>query len=321
MALITTRETAGTGATVKGSELRWDEVDYNFINVNTEVVGITSYFTTAKLKPANGGTGVANGTNNTVTFTGNYTLGVTLTNNTDVTFPTSGTLINSADTAAKATILATTRAIYGNNFDGSAALTGIIASTYGGTGNAYTKFTGPTTAEKTFTLPDASATLARTDAAQTFTGIQTVTSVTLPTNGQILLTVPTSDGHATGHTINLFNSGYTSSAVGDLVYLDSASTWQKCDANTLLLYNGLLGIALEVKASGNALLVALPGSIVYASGFPGMTIGLPLYMSESVGAITHTPPATADDAVRVIGWAVHADKIFFNPSADYVTVV
>jgi len=39
-----------------------------------------------------GGTGVANGANNTITFTGNYTLGLTLTNNTSVTLPTSGTL-------------------------------------------------------------------------------------------------------------------------------------------------------------------------------------------------------------------------------------
>lgn len=39
-----------------------------------------------------GGTGVANGSNNTITFTGNYTLGLTLSGNTSVTLPTSGTL-------------------------------------------------------------------------------------------------------------------------------------------------------------------------------------------------------------------------------------
>ncbi len=35
----------------------------------------------------------------------------------------------------------------------------IITSGYGGTGNGFTKFSGPTTSEKTFTLPDASSTL------------------------------------------------------------------------------------------------------------------------------------------------------------------
>ena len=57
MALLTTRDTAGTGATVKGSELTWNELDYNFINLNTEVVLTTSYYVTGVLKVANGGTG------------------------------------------------------------------------------------------------------------------------------------------------------------------------------------------------------------------------------------------------------------------------
>ena len=61
--------------------------------------------------------------------------------------------------AGTATALQTPRAIYGNNFDGTAALTQVIASTYGGTGNGFAKFTGPTTSEKTFTLPNSSETL------------------------------------------------------------------------------------------------------------------------------------------------------------------
>lgn len=71
--------------------------------------------------------------------------------------------------ATTSTTLATTRAIYGNNFDGSAALTQIIASTYGGTGNGFTKFSGPTTSEKTFTLPNANGTLATLAGTEAFT--------------------------------------------------------------------------------------------------------------------------------------------------------
>lgn len=63
------------------------------------------------------------------------------------------------NTTGSAATLTTPRAIYGNNFDGSADLTQIIASTYGGTGNGFAKFSGPTTTEKTFTLPNASATI------------------------------------------------------------------------------------------------------------------------------------------------------------------
>jgi hypothetical protein len=42
---------------------------------------------------------------------------------------------------------------------GTFTLGGLLVSANGGTGNGFAKFTGPTTAEKTFTLPDANATL------------------------------------------------------------------------------------------------------------------------------------------------------------------
>lgn len=86
--------------------------------------------------------------------------------------PLSGVATNLTGTAAgltagSASVLATTRAIYGNNFDGSAALTQIIGSGFGGTGNGFTKFTGPATAEKTFTLPNATSTILTSNAAVT----------------------------------------------------------------------------------------------------------------------------------------------------------
>lgn len=131
--------------------------------------------------------------------------------------------------------------------------------------------------------------------------------------------VPTVDGTATGPVTSAFVSGYTSSAIGDLVILDSSGKWQKTDANTASIYNGLLGIALAVAATDAALKVALPGSIVYATGFPTMTIGAAMFMSETAGVITATAPTTTDAATRLIGYAIHADKIFFFPSNDWIT--
>jgi hypothetical protein len=94
------------------------------------------------------------------------------------TFPT----FNQNTTGSAAT-LTTPRGIYGNNFDGSAALTQVIASTYGGTGNGFTKFSGPATTEKTFTLPNASAAILTDNAAVTVaqggTGAATLTGLLL----------------------------------------------------------------------------------------------------------------------------------------------
>jgi hypothetical protein len=74
----------------------------------------------------------------------------TLTNLT-VTNPIAGSITGSAAT------LTTARNIYGNSFDGSANVTGVIAANFGGTGNGFTKFTGASGSEKTYTLPNADA--------------------------------------------------------------------------------------------------------------------------------------------------------------------
>jgi len=103
--------------------------------------------------------------------------------------PQSGNLANctfptlNQNTTGSAATLTTPRAIYGNNFNGSAALTQIIASTYGGTGNGFTKFTGPSSTEKTFTLPNATSTLAALHINQTWTGAQSFNSTKLVLNG------------------------------------------------------------------------------------------------------------------------------------------
>jgi hypothetical protein len=102
-------------------------------------------------------------------------------------------LSGNATSATSAAALTTPRAIYGNSFDGSAALTQIIASTYGGTGNGFTKFSGATASEKTYTLPDATCTLLTTNT--TVTVAQGGTAQTSYTNGQLLI------GNTTGNTL------------------------------------------------------------------------------------------------------------------------
>jgi hypothetical protein len=79
-----------------------------FYKDNSNVVQViatkASAAITLPVSAANGGTGVSNGANNTITFTGNYTLGLTLTANTALTLPTSGTLVNTGKSIAMAMI-------------------------------------------------------------------------------------------------------------------------------------------------------------------------------------------------------------------------
>lgn len=90
-----------------------------------------------------------------------------------------GSTLNSTVTASSLTSLGT---ISTGVWNGT-----IITSAYGGTGNGFTKFTGPTTSEKTFTLPNASATILTDGSAVTVaqggTGVTSTTAYAVLTGG------------------------------------------------------------------------------------------------------------------------------------------
>jgi len=152
----------------------------------------------------------------------------------------------------------------------------------------------------------------------TFTTLVTLPARTvLPAAAQIDIILPTADHTATGEVTSSFQSGYSSTTIGDLVYLDSAAKWQKADKGTsAATYSGWLGITLEIKAANNAVKVLLKGYI-YESALPTLTVGSPVYMDDA-GAMIVAQPAVADHAVRVVGFGVNADIMYFNPSPDYV---
>ena len=139
-------------------------------------------------------------------------------------------------------------------------------------------------------------------------------------DGALSLNGAPADHTANGPQTTTFNAGYTTTQ-SDLVYLDSNSKWLEADADaTGVKSTSLLGIALEVKDDGEALNVALPGSFIQDASVYGFTPGVPLYMDTTDGGITATKPTGSGDTVRTVGYAVHADMIFFNPSSDYVTL-
>ena len=130
---------------------------------------------------------------------------------------------------------------------------------------------------------------------------------------------PDSDHTVNGPQTNTFASGY-GSAIGDLVYLGNDGEWYEAQANATARSINLLGVALETKADGEAMNVALPGSFVRDNSAFEFTPGVPLYVSGTLGVITATKPTSSGDVVRTVGFAVHADMIYFNPSSDYVTL-
>ena len=201
--------------------------------------------------------------------------------------------LNQSTTGSAAT-LTTPRAIYGNNFDGSAALTQVIASTYGGTGNGFTKFTGATTAEKTYTLPDASSTIVVQGGALGTPSSGTVTNLTgtasININGTVGATTASSGAFTT-----LSATGVTTLQAGT-VSLPAITTTG--DTNTGIFFPAADQVAIStggtqravVDASGN-LLVGTTSSNGKTTITTSTTSQRTLYVSQTAATSNESTPA------------------------------
>ena len=191
----------------------------------------------------------------TLAPSGNYSLSVV--GNTIISGTNSGDQTDISGNAATATALKTARAIYGNNFDGTAPLTGIIASTYGGTGNGFFKVAGPAGTEKTFTFPNASATVLTSD-----------TPVTVAQGG----------------------TGITSGTKGGITYFsDTAAIGSSglLDLNNIVLGGGVASSPFAVNG------ISTDGTSLLRLGESGISAGSLRFDNATSGKITIAPPTGA----------------------------
>jgi hypothetical protein len=76
---------------------------------------------------------------------------------------------------------------------------------------------------------------------------------------------------------------------------------------------------LAAAADGDATKMLLWGLVRADAAFPTLTVGAPVYVSETAGDIVVTQPTTTDVVIRVIGFGWTADELFFNPNGPYFT--
>ena len=137
-------------------------------------------------------------------------------------------------------------------------------------------------------------------------------------SGLTLDATPDTDHTANGPQTNTVAAGYTTTLM-DLVYLGSGGKWLEAQATATARSISLLGIALEVKNDTQAMNVALPGSFIADASW-SWTVGVPLYISGTLGGIVEAKPTGSGNVVRTVGYSLTATIIFFNPSSDYVTL-
>ena len=161
--------------------------------------------------------------------------------------------------ASTATKLAATKNIYGNAFDGTADLTAVIASTFGGTGNGFTKFTGPSGSEKTFTLPDANATILTTNAlvtvAQGGTGAASATQ-------NFVFAGPATGSSAGAPTFRALTAADLPAGSGSYI---ANQTSQQASANFNISGDGIIGGTLSAGT------LSLTSALSIANGGTGLT--------------------------------------------------
>ena len=154
-------------------------------------------------------------------------------------------------------------------------------------------------------------------ASPTFTG-----TVTLPTTeiGEASLKLDATlseDEKWSGITVA--GTAGATIAVGDVCYLASTGKWLLNDGildGTDTGFSKQLGICLLAANDTDATEILLYGK-VRSAAFPAFTVGSPVFLDDTAGDLTVTSPSTTNFAVRIVGFALSAEELMFNPSNDW----
>lgn len=132
-------------------------------------------------------------------------------------------------------------------------------------------------------------------------------------NGVTVIYSPSSDQTAYGDiasvTVDANATGF-----GALLYIASDFHYEEADASAS---STMPGVALALETGTGTKKVLLRG--VIRNDAWNWSAGK-IYASETTGALTQTVPSTSGSIVQVVGIALSADIMLFNPSLDTITV-
>jgi hypothetical protein len=134
---------------------------------------------------------------------------------------------------------------------------------------------------------------------------------------------PVKSGLADGEFFGDTESGTAGAALsfGNLVYFNSSSKWVLVDADAEATTKGRLGICILAASGDGQPTTILVNGRVRSDAVFAMTVGVPQYAGTTAGAIQESAPsAAAGQIIRLIGHAVTAHELSFNPSNDYFEI-
>lgn len=104
-------------------------------------------------------------------------------------------------------------------------------------------------------------------------------------------------------------------AINDTCYLNSDGKMWKTDASAVATSSGLVAMATEVLAADDTGTFMLYGE---STGYAGLTPGAIYYIGLTAGQINTTVPAVTGEIVRVVGYALNATTVLFDPSKTWI---
>lgn len=228
------------------------------------------------------------------------------------------------NTTGSAATLTTARAIYGNNFDGSADLTQVIASTYGGTGNGFFKVSGPATTEKTYTVPNASCSILTTNDVVTVAQGGTGRATSTTAYGLIAAGTTATGAHQTlaaGATTEILVGGGASALP---VWTTATGSGAPVRATSPTLVTPSLGTPSSGNLANciNLQASALSGVAAVANGGSGAATLTGILQGNGTSAFTAiSNSSTVGQVLRVTGASTYAWGALDLADADAVTGV
>ncbi len=117
-----------------------------------------------------------------------------------------------------------------------------------------------------------------------------------------------------GTVVYINPTGSVSNSAAQVQVL-SSGTWSVSSASSVAAASGFLTIGTNINNGRltNGLMYMGAGA---APGSPGDV----LYLSTTSGELTATAPSAAGNIVRVMGYNLDGDRIYFNPSSDFFEI-
>ena len=187
----------------------------------------------------------------------------------------------------------------------------------------------PTGTADTFTIHDGTHDLFQVDTTTTGTlfSVNDVSGLPLlevdEDQGVIMPSIKVEDGGLSsagsyGKGSEVWYQGTSTPTAGDVYYLDSSGNWAATDADAVATSKGMLAVAAGTDSDVNGMVIK---GFVYLATDSGGSVGDPVYLHTTTGKLTNDVSGyTTGDVVRIAGYKVATNIVYFNPSNDFIVL-